>query len=165
MAIVKRKGETVETEGDLPEVGTIAPSFVVTTTDLSDLSLESFKGKRVVLNIFPSIDTPTCAASVRKFNAKAAAIENCVVICISADLPFALGRFCGAEGIESVVVGSTFRSNFGSDYGVTFKTGPLTGLLSRAVIVIGEEGTVLHTEQVPDTSQEPDYELALKALS
>ena len=124
----------------------------------------SLKGKTVVLNIFPSIDTPTCATSVRSFNTRATELKDLVVVCVSADLPFALGRFCGAEGIENVLVGSTFRSDFGTDYNVTFATGPLTGLLSRSVIVIDTDGIVRYTEQVENTSDEPDYDGALAAL-
>jgi thioredoxin-dependent peroxiredoxin len=117
-----------------------------------------------VLNIFPSIDTPTCATSVREFNTKAVALENTVVICVSADLPFALGRFCGAEGIENVLVGSTFRSSFGKDYGVEFSDGPLTALLSRAVVVIGSDGNVSYTEQVAEIADEPNYDAALASI-
>ncbi len=164
MATVTRRGETVQTIGDLPAVGNIAPQFTLTTSDLSDLSLESLQGKTVVLNIFPSIDTPTCATSVREFNVQAAAMENVVVVCVSADLPFALGRFCGAEGIENVLVGSNFRSSFGNDYGVTFTTGPLTGLLSRAVVVIDADGMVTYTEQVTEISTQPDYAAALAVI-
>ncbi len=164
MATVTRRGESVETIGELPVVGSIAPAFTLTQSDLSDLSLESLQGKAVVLNIFPSIDTPTCATSVREFNQQAAAMENVVVVCVSADLPFALGRFCGAEGIENVLVGSSFRSNFGNDYGVTFTTGPLTGLLSRAVVVIDADGIVTYTEQVTEISTQPDYAAALAII-
>jgi thiol peroxidase len=164
MARVTRKGIIVETIGELPTVGTAAPAFILTQPDLSDLSLASLKGKTVVLSIFPSIDTPTCATTVRQFNSKATKVDDVVVVCVSADLPFALGRFCGAEGIENVVVGSSFRSNFGEDYHVTFSSGPLTGLLSRSVVVIGKDGLVRYTEQVPNTSQEPNYAAALAML-
>ncbi|MFT6388474.1 MAG: thiol peroxidase [Cellvibrionaceae bacterium] len=164
MAIVLRKGVLVETIGELPAIGSLAPAFILSQADLSDLSLDSVKGTTVVLNIFPSIDTPTCATSVRHFNAQATKLKGLVVVCISADLPFALGRFCGAEGIENVLVGSTFRSSFGIDYQVTFATGPLTGLLSRSVIVIDADGIVRYTEQVENTSNEPHYGAALKAL-
>ena len=118
-----------------------------------------------MLNIFPSIDTPTCATSVRKFNEAAASLDNVVVVCVSKDLPFAMTRFCGAEGIENVVTGSAFRSNFGEFYGVTFINGPLAGLLSRSVLVIGDDGRVLYTEQVAETADEPDYDKALAVLS
>lgn len=164
MATVIRKGVSVETSGELPSVGVRAPHFTLCQADLSNISLEELKGKTVILNIFPSIDTPTCANSVRSFNTKAAELEGVIVVCVSADLPFALGRFCGAEGIDNVLVGSSFRSSFGEDYQVTFKTGLLTGLLSRAIVVIDKDGIVRYTEQVANTSDEPDYEAALKTL-
>ena len=164
MATVTMKGNPVETVGELPAAGSQAPAFTLVQGDLSDLTLESLAGKRIVLNIFPSVDTGTCAMSVRTFNEKAAALDNAVVVCVSADLPFAMTRFCGAEGIENVKLGSAFRSDFGSDYGVTFKSGPLTGLLSRAVVVIDESGKVAYTEQVAEITEEPDYESALAAL-
>ncbi|ODN65622.1 thiol peroxidase [Methylophaga muralis] len=163
MATVTLKGNSFETVGNLPKVGDKAPDFSVVKGDLSDLNLADIKG-RIVLNIFPSIDTDTCAMSVRQFNKKATAIENTSVICISKDLPFALARFCGAEGLENVEVGSAFRSSFGEDYGVTAKTGPLKGLLSRSVVVIDENGKVIYTEQVAETADEPDYEAALNIL-
>jgi len=164
MTKVTMKGNPVETVGQLPAVGSPAPAFTLVQGDLSDLTLEALAGKRIVLNIFPSVDTGTCAMSVRTFNEKAASLDNAVVVCVSADLPFAMTRFCGAEGIENVKLGSTFRSNFGSDYGVTFKSGPLAGLLSRAVVVIDEAGKVAYTEQVAEITEEPDYESALAAL-
>lgn len=164
MATVTLKGNPFSTSGELPAVGSQAPGFTLTGADLGDLTLESLSGKRVVLNIFPSVDTPTCATSVRKFNEKAAAADNVAVVCISADLPFALSRFCGAEGIDNVDTGSVFRSNFGEAYGVTFTDGPLRGLLSRSVVVIDTDGKVLHTEQVGETADEPDYEAALAVL-
>ncbi|MCK5676283.1 MAG: thiol peroxidase [Verrucomicrobia bacterium] len=134
-------------------------------TDLSECTLAELAGKKVVLNIFPSIDTGVCAASTRRFNQEASALENTVVVCISADLPFALGRFCGAEGLEDVVPVSIFRNpGFGIEYGVTITDGPLAGLLSRAVVVIDESGNVAYTEQVPEITQEPNYEAALAAL-
>lgn len=165
MATVTLKGNPFNTRGELPPTGDKAPGFTLTKADLSDLTLESLAGKKVVLNIFPSIDTPTCATSVRKFNETAATMDNVVVVCVSMDLPFAMTRFCGAEGIENVVVGSAFRSNFGEFYGVTFSDGPLQGLLSRSVVVIGEDGRVLYSEQVAETADEPDYDKALAALS
>jgi len=165
MATVTLQGNVIETLGELPSVGSQAPAFSLVQADLSDVTLKELAGKRVVLNIFPSVDTGTCATSVRKFNEQAAGLENAVVLCVSADLPFALGRFCGAEGIENVKVGSTFRSGFAQDYGVAFKTGPLTGLLSRSVVVIDEAGKVIHAEQVAETVNEPNYELALAALA
>lgn len=163
MATVTLKGNAFETVGNLPKVGDKAPGFSVVKDDLSDLNLTDLEG-RVVLNIFPSIDTDTCAMSVRQFNQKATALNNTKVVCISKDLPFALARFCGAEGLENVEVGSAFRSSFGEDYGVTAKTGPLKGLLSRAVVVIDEAGKVIYTEQVAETADEPNYEAALSAL-
>ena len=150
--------------GNLPKVGDKAPDFSVVKDDLSDLNLADISG-RIVLNIFPSIDTDTCAMSVRQFNQKATALDNTTVVCISKDLPFALARFCGAEGLDKVEVGSAFRSSFGEDYGVTVKTGPLKGLLSRAVVVIDENGKVIYTQQVAETADEPDYDAALNALN
>lgn len=164
MATVTLGGNPNETVGELPAAGTQAPQYNLVQGDLSDLTSDSLQGKRVILNIFPSIDTPTCATSVRTFNQKAAALDNTVVVCIAADLPFAMTRFCGAEGIENVKVGSSFRSTFGDDYGVTLKTGPLTGLLSRAVVVVDESGKVLHAEQVAEIADEPDYDAALAVL-
>ena len=164
MASVTFQGNTVSTTGELPKVGEKAPEFTLVKADLSEVTLSSLAGKNVVLNIFPSIDTGTCATSVRKFNEKAADLDNTVVICVSADLPFAAGRFCGAEGIENVITGSTFRSTFGSDYGVTFTSAPLTGLLSRSVVVINSDGNVIYTEQVAETTEEPNYEAALAVL-
>ena len=164
MATVTLKGNPFETVGNLPKVGDKAPGFSVVKDDLSDLNLTDISG-RIVLNIFPSIDTDTCAMSVRQFNQKATALDNTTVVCISKDLPFALARFCGAEGLNKVEVGSAFRSSFGEDYGVTVKTGPLKGLLSRAVVVIDENGKVIYTEQVAETADEPDYDAALKVLN
>jgi thioredoxin-dependent peroxiredoxin len=166
MAQVTLKGNPIETVGNLPAVGADAPGFVLVKQDLSELTLDSLKGSRVVLNIFPSVDTGTCAASVRKFNEKAAALGNTQVVCVSQDLPFALGRFCSAEGIAAVTTASAFRSpEFGEVYGVRFSTGPLKGLLSRSVVVIDENGKVLYTEQVSETVNEPDYEAAMAALN
>ena len=164
MATVTLQGNKMSTVGELPANGSQAPEFTLVKPDLSDVSLSELKGKNVVLNIFPSIDTGTCAASVRAFNEKATQLENTVVVCVSADLPFAAARFCGAEGIENVVTGSSFRSSFGNDYGVTFTDGPLTGLLSRSVVVINASGEVVYTQQVAETADEPDYEAALNAL-
>ena len=164
MASITFQGNEVKTVGELPTVGAGAPAFTLVKADLGEVSLAELKGKNVVLNIFPSIDTGTCAMSVRKFNEKAAQLDNTVVICVSADLPFAAGRFCGAEGIENVITGSTFRSSFGEDYGVTFASAPLAGLLSRCVVVINEQGVVTYTEQVAETTEEPDYDAALAAL-
>jgi thiol peroxidase len=165
MASITLKGNPVTTHGELPATGTPAPAFQAVKTDLSELALADLAGKNVVLNIFPSIDTGVCAASTHRFNKEAGALENTVVVCVSADLPFALGRFCGAEGLEDVVPVSTFRNPaFGTDYGVTITDGPLAGLLSRAVVVIDAAGNVVHTEQVPEITQEPNYEAALAAL-
>ena len=166
MAIITLKGEPIETVGELPEVKTAAPDFNLTKTDLSDVSLDSFKGKRIILNIFPSIDTDVCAASARRFNEEVNRLDNTVVFCISADLPFAHKRFCEAEGLENIIPLSAFRSGgFGIDYGVTITSGPLNGLLSRAIVIIDQQGEVTYTEQVPEIAQEPDYDAALKAVS
>jgi thiol peroxidase len=153
---------TVHTVGDLPVVGSQAPAFTLTDPDLRDLQRP--EGVRVVLNIFPSIDTRTCATSVRRFNQVAASLDDTTVICASADLPFALRRFCGAEGIDAVLTGSTFRSTFGRDYGMTLVDGGFRGLLARSVVVIDTDGTVLHTEVVPSIGREPDYDAAIAAL-
>jgi thiol peroxidase len=165
MATVTLRGNPIHTVGELPTVGSQAPDFLLTGAGLSEVKLSDFAGSRLVLNIFPSVDTPTCATSVRTFNQALSSLDNTKVLCISADLPFAQARFCGAEGLEAVVNGSTFRSSFGADYGVTFSDGPLRGLLSRAVVVIGTDGTVLHTEQVAETANEPSYEAALAVLA
>jgi thiol peroxidase len=165
MASITLKGNPVSTVGELPATGGEAPSFSGVKDDLSECRLGDLAGKKVVLNIFPSIDTGVCATSTRRFNQEASALDNTVVLCISADLPFALGRFCGAEGLKEVVPVSVFRNpEFGSGYGVTIADGPLTGLLSRAVVVIDESGKVIYTEQVPEITQEPNYEAALAAL-
>jgi thiol peroxidase len=165
MASITLKGNAVTTVGELPANGSAAPSFSAVKTDLSNCSLADLSGKKVILNIFPSIDTGVCATSTRRFNEAAASLENTVVICVSADLPFALGRFCGAEGIENAIPVSTFRNpEFGTDYGVTIADGALAGLLSRAVVVIDESGNVSYSEQVPEITQEPDYDAALAAL-
>ncbi|MCM8531438.1 MAG: thiol peroxidase [Lentisphaeraceae bacterium] len=165
MATITLKGNAIETVGNLPAVASDAASFEFVKIDLSSVTLESLKGKKVVLNIFPSIDTSTCATSVRTFNEKAASLDNTTVLCVAADLPFAFKRFCGAEGIENVESASTFRSSFGKDYGVEITTGPLTGLLSRSVVVIDESGKVVYTEQVGEIADEPNYDAALAALS
>lgn len=157
-------GEPANTVGELPAVGSAAPAFSLTAADLSDLTSESLAGKRVVLNIFPSIDTGVCAASVREFNKRAASLDNTAVVCVSADLPFAADRFCAAEGIDDVLVGSSFRSSFGKDYGVTLVDTPLAGLLARAVVVLDADGTVLHEELVADMANEPNYDAAVAVL-
>ncbi|WP_116113071.1 thiol peroxidase [Austwickia chelonae] len=164
MATTAFKGTPVQTVGDLPAQGATAPAFALVGTDLSEVTSASLQGRRIVLNIFPSIDTGVCATSVRKFNEMASSLENTVVVCASADLPFALGRFCGAEGIAEVVTASCFRSRFGQDYGITMIDGPLAGLLARCVIVIDGDGTVLHSQIVPEIAQEPDYDAALASL-
>lgn len=166
MANVTLGGTPVETIGNLPEVGSKAPKFKLTATDLSDKTNDDYKGSRLVLNIFPSIDTSTCAQSVRTFNEKASALENTKVLCISKDLPFAMSRFCGAEGIDNVENLSDYKTgDFGKHYGLAFKTGPFETLLSRCIIVIDSDGTILHTEQVTEIADEPNYESALGALN
>jgi thiol peroxidase len=166
MATVTGKGQPMHTLGTLPPQGSQAPDFEMTKTDFSTARLSDFRGKKVVMNIFPSIDSGTCATSVRKFNQEAARLDNTVVLCISRDLPYAHRRFCGAEGIENVVMLSDFRDgNFGSSYKVTFTDSPLKSLLSRSVVVLNENGKVMHTEQVADTGSEPNYKAALEALN
>lgn len=164
MSTIRFHGEPANTVGELPAVGSAAPAFALTAADLSDLTSESLAGKCVVLNIFPSIDTGVCAASVREFNKRAASLDNTAVVCVSADLPFAASRFCAAEGIDDVLVGSSFRSSFGKDYGVTLLDTPLAGLLARAVVVLDAEGTVLHRELVSDIADEPNYDAAVAVL-
>ncbi|MDT8447473.1 MAG: thiol peroxidase [bacterium] len=164
MAQIALKGNPVNTSGNLPAVGSKAPDFKLTKTDLSDVSLASYAGKTLVLNIFPSVDTGVCASSVRHFNQDASKLENTAVLCISRDLPFAHARFCGAEGIEKVDSLSELRQiGFGEAYGLRMTDGPLAGLLSRAVVVVGADGVVKYTEQVPEITQEPNYEAALAA--
>jgi len=165
MAQISLHGNPIHTVGNLPAVKTQAPVFTLTKTDLSDSGLKDYAGKTVVLNIFPSIDTPVCATSVRRFNKEAGELKNTVVLCVSADLPFAHQRFCEGEGLKNVIPLSCFRSpDFGKDYGVTITSPPLAGLLSRAIVVIDPTGTVVYTEQVPEIAQEPDYEKALGFL-
>lgn len=165
MAQITLKGNTIETIGTLPANASAAPNFTLTKTDLSEATLADYTGKKIVLNIFPSIDTPVCAASVRQFNKTAGELANTVVLCISADLPFAHSRFCETDGLKNVASLSVFRNPaFGKDYGVTITTGPLAGLLSRAIVIIDGAGTVIYTEQVPEIAQEPDYSAALGAL-
>ena len=164
MATVTLKNNPFHTIGELPAVSTKAPNFSLVGTDLSVKTLEDFAGKRVVLNIFPSVDTPTCATSVRKFNEEVSKLENTVVLCISRDLPFAQNRFCGAEGLDNVIMLSDFRAGeFGKTYGVELVDGPLKGLLARAVIVLNEEGKIVYTELVSEITTEPNYEAALDA--
>ncbi|GAC03248.1 thiol peroxidase [Paraglaciecola chathamensis] len=164
MSTVTLKGNPFNTVGVLPSVGESAADFRLVKTDLSETTLADYKGSRLVLNIFPSVDTPTCAMSVRKFNEQVSQLENTKVLCVSADLPFAAARFCGAEGIDNVATGSSFRGTFGTDYGVEFVDGPLKGLLSRSVVVLDESGKVIYTEQVSETADEPDYDAAVAAL-
>ncbi|SKB09509.1 thiol peroxidase (atypical 2-Cys peroxiredoxin) [Pseudomonas extremaustralis] len=165
MAQVTLRGNPVQVEGELPTVGTQAPDFTLTAGDLSDATLATFAGKRKVLNIFPSVDTPTCATSVHKFNAQANEVTNTVVLCISSDLPFAQKRFCGTEGLDNVLSLSDFRNaDFAVDYGVSIADGPLRALTARAVVVLDENNNVLHSELVPEIGQEPNYEAALAVL-
>ena len=165
MATVTLKGNPVQTNGDLPAVGTDALGFRLVGKDLQDVSNHDFAGKRKILNIFPSVDTATCAMSVRQFNQRAAKLDNTVVLCISSDLPFAQARFCGAEGISNVVMLSLMRGRqFAKDYGLLLETGPLAGLTARAVVVLDEENRVLHSELVAEIANEPNYDAALAVL-
>lgn len=164
MATTALKGNPVNTVGELPAVGSQAPGFQLVGADLGEVTQEANAGKRVVLNIFPSVDTGICAASVRKFNELAAGLENTAVVTVSKDLPFALGRFCGAEGIDNVTATSAFRSSFGEDYGITLADGPMAGLLGRAVVVVDADGKVAYTQLVDEITTEPDYDAAVAAL-
>ena len=164
MATVNLRGNPIHTSGELPAVGSQAPDFTVTGADLSDVTLDQFAGKQLILNIYPSVDTPTCAASTRAFNERAGGRDDAAVLCVSQDLPFAFGRFCGAEGIENVKTGSVFRSSFLDDYGVKITDGPLRGLAARAVVIVDGDGKVKYTQLVPEIGQEPDYDAALAAL-
>lgn len=165
MAQVTLQGNPVKTSGALPKIGEKAPDFLLTKTDLSDVSLKDYAGKRIVLNIFPSIDTSVCATTVRRFNAEIDKLANAVCLCASRDLPFALARFCGAEGLDNVISVSELRNGaFGDAYGVRIVDGVLAGLLARAVVVIDEKGKVLYSQLVPEITDEPDYDAALKAL-
>ncbi|MDU7486283.1 MAG: thiol peroxidase [Cutibacterium avidum] len=164
MATTAFKGQTVNTVAALPQVGSDLPSFTLVKTDLSELTSDELKGEKLVLNIFPSLDTGVCAKSVRTFNEKAAGLDDTTVLCVSRDLPFAQARFCGAEGIENVVVASAFRSHFGKDLGVTLADGPMQHLLARAVIVVDAEGKVTYTQLVDEITTEPDYDAALEAV-
>jgi thioredoxin-dependent peroxiredoxin len=163
MAQITLRGNPIHTVGDLPAVGSPAPGFTLTGRDLGAVNSEQFRDKPVLLNIFPSIDTPVCATSVRTFNERAAGSGLCV-LCVSKDLPFAHQRFCGAEGIENVVTASAFRDSFGEDYGITITDGPMAGLLARAVVVIDADGNVAYAELVPEIATEPSYDAALAAL-
>ena len=165
MASITLGGNPVNTIGELPKVSSIAPQFELVKNDLSVTTLEDFKGSKLVLNIFPSVDTGTCATSVRTFNAKASTLENTKVLCISRDLPFAQKRFCGAEGLENVINLSDFKTgNFGKDYGLEILDGALAGLHSRVVIILDENGVVKYSEQVPEIANEPNYDAALASL-
>lgn len=165
METVFFKGQEVHTYGNLPAVGTQAPDFKLTTATLEDLTLDSLRGRKVVLNIFPSLDTPVCAASVRRFNQEASKVDNVTVVCVSEDLPFAMSRFCTLEGLKDVVAASAFRSpEFAKEYGVELIDGPLKGLLTRAVIIIDEEGKVIYRDLVEEITNEPDYASAIKML-
>ena len=165
MATVTLKGNTIHTLGSLPKVGEQAPNFRLAKTDLSNATLEDYKGQKLILNIFHSLDTGTCAASVREFNKTATSLDNTKVLCISKDLPFAMARFCVAEGIDNVEMLSDFRDgSFGKDYNLLFTDGPIEGLLSRSIIVLDENGTVTYSEQVAEVVEEPNYEAALAAL-
>jgi thiol peroxidase len=164
MATTLLGGNPVHTSGELPAVGSQSPDFSVTKADFSDVGPSDFAGQRLVLNIFPSIDTKVCAMSVRRFNEIASGLDNATVLCISADLPFAMNRFCGAEGLSNVVTASTFRGDFGTAYGVEMVDGRLKGLLARSVVVLDEQGNVLHSQLVPAISDEPDYDAAIAAL-
>ena len=166
MATITLHGNPIQTTGELPKVGSEAVGIRLVGSDLNDVSLHDFAGKRKVLNIFPSVDTPTCATSVRQFNAHASKLENTVVLCISADLPFAQTRFCGAEGLSNVVNLSLMRGhNFAKDYGVLIENGPLAGLTARAVVVLDASNKVLHTELVGEIGNEPNYDAAIAALA
>lgn len=165
MTTITLKGNPIHTIGELPKLNTQAPSFTLTKGNLTETTLKDYAGKKVILNIFPSLDTATCATSVRQFNAKANTLENTQILCISADLPFAQNRFCTTENLENVIPLSTFRHpDFGKNYGLTITDGVLAGLLSRAIVVLNENGMVIHTEQVPEIADEPNYEAALSAL-
>ncbi len=166
MATITFKENPVKTSGDIPAAGNAAPEFMLTGSDLSDITLANYSGKKLILNVFPSIDTGVCATSVRTFNSKASSLENTVVLCISRDLPFAQSRFCGAEGLDNVVSLSEMKDrDFGKVYGMEMIDGPLKGLLARGVVVVDEQGKVIYSELVPEITQEPDYEKALEALS
>jgi thiol peroxidase len=165
MATFKLKGTTVNTNGSLPEIGRLAPEFILTKTDLKDLTLSDLKGQTVILNIFPSVDTPVCSASVRRFNTEVTSLPGVTVLSVSLDLPFAHSRFCEAEGIKNVISLSELRSrNFGDTYGLRIAEGPLKGLLARAVIIIDKESRIVYAKLVEELSNEPDYESVIKAV-
>ena len=164
MAQITLRGNPIHTIGELPAVGAPAPGFTLTGADLGEVGSAQFRDKPLLLNIFPSVDTPVCATSVRTFNERAAG-SGLAVLCVSKDLPFAQKRFCGAEGIENVNTASAFRDTFGEDYGITITDGPMAGLLARAVVVIGADGNVAYSELVPEIASEPNYDAALAALT
>ena len=165
MATITFKGDPVETVGTLPATGSQAPAFTLCGGDLSDVTLASLAGKTVLLNIVPSLDTSVCVLSAKRFNQEAASRPDTVMLTVSADLPFAQGRVCGEEGIDTIQSVSSFRSTFGADYQVAIAAGPLAGILSRAIVIIDPNGVVTYTEQVPEIAQEPDYDAALAALA
>ncbi|AKE41335.1 lipid hydroperoxide peroxidase [Corynebacterium kutscheri] len=165
MSEILFKGEPTETSGDIPAVGEMLPRFELLRTDLSEVTNEDFAGKRIVLNIFPSVDTGVCAQSVRRFNELASDLDDTVVVCVSMDLPFALARFCGAEGLDNVVATSAFRASFGADYGLVLAGSPLQGLLARSVIIADGSGKIVYTQLVNEITDEPDYDAALAALA
>lgn len=165
MSQVTLRGNPIKVDGTFPSTGSKAPAFKLVGKDLADVTLANFSGKRKVLNIFPSVDTPTCAASVRHFNESASQLDNTVVLCISADLPFAQARFCGAEGLDNVVTLSTLRGHeFIKDYGVALAEGPFAGLTARAVVVLDEQDKIIHTELVGEIANEPNYDAVLAVL-
>lgn len=163
MAEITLEGATIHTTGELPALGEAAPDFVLTGTDLNDITLEDYADSTLILNIFPSLDTDVCAASVRRFNEEASSLDDTTVLCVSADLPFAMKRFCVSNGLENVVNGSSFRSTFGDDYGVKISDGPLKGLNARAVVVVSPRGNVTYVQLVDEITTEPDYDAALQA--
>lgn len=164
MATTIHRDGLVHTFGELPAVGSRLPAFILTIPGLIELTSDELAGSRIILNVFPSIDTGICATSVRRFNELAASLQNTRVVCVSKDLPYALSRFCGAEGIDQVITGSAFRSSFGEDFGLTMVDGRMRGLLARAVIVADAHGTVLHSQLTPSIHVEPDYQAAIAAL-
>ncbi|WGH93236.1 thiol peroxidase [Auritidibacter ignavus] len=164
MATINMKGQPIQTSGELPDIGDLAPDFTLAGTDLSDIKRDDFIGKKLLISTFPSLDTGVCAASVRRFNQEATSLDGTVVLNVSMDLPFAHSRFCAAEGIDQVTNASAFRSRFGTDYGITIADAPMAGLLARSVIVLDEEGKVSYVQLVSEMSHEPDYEQALAAL-
>lgn len=165
MTTITLQGNPIHTQGELPKLGNPAPNFTLTKTDLSEISLNDLAGQTIILNIFPSLDTPTCATSVRKFNEYAAKLNNVAILCVSVDLPFAQSRFCGAEGLDKVIPVSAFRHpEFADNYGVAITDSKLAGLFSRAIVIIDAQGKVIYTQQVPELSAEPDYDAALQSL-